>query len=341
MEKKAISIIMPCYNTEKYIGKTLASLFGQTMQDFELVFINDGSTDGTLDILKECRDKYPDRVQIIDKENEGQSKARNVGLDHATGEYVVFLDSDDYIDIDYLETLYKAAVDNNSEMVLSGQHKVDEHGNTIANINYPVDKYPGYSLRRLNPHGKLYKRSFLDKHNIRFAEGKLYEDNPFNFMAMFLCANQVILPYNGHYQVIHSGSTMTKKMDPNKIPYEAIEQAVKYVNGHKELVKDPDIFEFTVLSFMTYFIFQANRKHIYSTEKIKGRKSDMAIIKQVCDYTQKLIPENFPKYSKNPHVGIFKDKYLSLSQRLGVSLFVFLLKTHLLKPFTVVFYKIF
>ncbi len=337
----AISVIMPCFNTEKYIPKTIGSLFGQTMQDFEIVFINDGSTDQTLSILKKCQSEHPDRVQIIDKENEGQSKARNVGLEHATGEYIVFLDSDDYIDTDYFEVLYQAAKDKNSDMVLSGQHKVDEHGNTIVNINYPVDEYPGYSLRRLNPHGKMYRRAFLNEHGIRFAEGKLYEDNPFNFLAMFLCKNQVILPYNGHYQVIHPGSTMTKKMDPNKIPYEAIEEAVSYVCAHADLVADMKLFEFTVLSFMTYFIFQANRKHIYATEKIKGRKSDPAVIRQVCDYTQKLIPHYFPAYDKNPHVGFFKDKFLSRSQRMGVWLFVKLLKTHLLKPFTVVFYKLF
>lgn len=339
--KPLISVIMPCYNTEKYIHKTLTSLFGQSEQDFEVIFINDGSTDSTASIIEEVKSKYPDRVKTIHKENEGQSKARNKGLDVAVGKYVIFLDSDDYIDSDYFEVLAGAAEKNDSEMVLSGQHKVDENGNTIANINYPVDKYPDYSLRRLNPHGKLYKLSFLNEHNIRFAEGKLYEDNPFNFLAMFLCRNQVILPYNGHYQVIHSGSTMTKKMDPNKIPYEAIEDAIKYVNAHKELVDDYSVFEFTVLSFMTYFIFQANRKHIYSREKIKGRKSDMKIIRQICDYTNRIIPEYFPEYYKNVHVGINKDKYLSFSQRAGVWMFVRLLRMHLLKFFTVIFYRLF
>lgn len=339
--KPLISVIMPCYNTEKYIHKTLTSLFGQSEQDFEVIFINDGSTDSTATIIEDVKSQHPGRVKTIHKENEGQSKARNVGLDVAEGKYVIFLDSDDYIDSDYFEVLSRAAEENDSEMVLSGQHKVDENGNTIANINYPVDEHPDYSLRRLNPHGKLYKLSFLNEHNIRFAEGKLYEDNPFNFLAMFLCRNQVILPYNGHYQVIHPGSTMTKKMDPNKIPYDAIEEAVKYVNEHRELVSDYSIFEFTVLSFMTYFIFQANRKHIYSQERIKGRKSDMTIIKQVCDYTARIIPAYFPGYYKNKHVGIGKDKYLSLSQRAGVWLFVKLLRLHLLKPFTVLFYKLF
>ncbi|NLG02825.1 MAG: glycosyltransferase family 2 protein [Clostridia bacterium] len=340
-EKKhtpAISIIMPCYNVERYIRKSLGSVFGQTFQDFEVVLINDGSTDRTQELINEYVEKYPDRIQSFEKKNEGQSKARNEGLDHACGEYIVFLDSDDYIDVDYLETLYMAAKEHDSEMVLSGQKKVDIHGNTIANISYPVDKNPEFVLRRLNPHGKMYQRAFLDRHQIRFAEGKLYEDNPFNFMAMFLARNMVILPYNGHSQVIHEGSTMTKRVKPERIPYEAIEHAIQYNQQHRELINDESIFEFTVMSFLTYFIFQANKRHIYSKEQIKGRKSDHAMMTQICRYTRRIMKQYFPKYWKNPHVGIFKHKDLVISQRLGVWLFVLLCKTGLLTPFTYVYY---
>ena len=336
-----ISIIMPCYNTEKYIEKTLQSLYDQSFQDFEIVFINDGSTDNTMLYIKECKDKLGERVKIIDKENEGQSKARNVGLNEADGEYIVFLDSDDYIANDYLETLYNATKAKDSDMVLSGQKKVSESGRVIASIDYPVDKIPEYVLRRMNPHGKMYRRSFLDRHNIRFAEGKLYEDNPFNFKAMFLCKNQVILPYNGHFQVIHDGSTMTKRMDPNKVPYDAIEEALSYVTSHRDEVNDMDIFTFNVLSFMTYFIFEANRVHIYSTKKIKGRKSDPKLMNSICDFTQRVIPEYLPDYYKCPHIGIFKHKYLMKSNRLGVWLFVRLIRFRLLKVFTRLYYLIF
>ena len=337
----AVSVIMPCYNSEKYIQKSLLSLYGQSMQDFELVAVNAGSTDGTLSCLQEFAKKLgEDRVRIITVENGGQSRARNIGLDEARGKYVVFLDSDDFVDVDYLQVLYEAAEAADSEMVLTGQHKVDINGNTIANICYPVDQHPEYVQRQLNPHGKLYLRDFLDRHNIRFAEGKLYEDNPFNLMAMFLCKNQVIMPYNGHYQVIHTGSTMTKAMDPNKVPYEALEQAIDYTLSHRELISDESVFEFVVLSFMTYYIFQANWKHIYASGRIKGRKSSPQLMKEICAYTQRLIPQYFPEYYKNPHVGIFKHRYLTFMQRAGVWIFTILLRTHLLWPFTRVFYAV-
>lgn len=336
-----VSVIMPCYNTVKYMHKTLTSLFGQSLKDFEAVFVNDGSTDGTKELLEQVKAEHPDQVTLIHKENGGQSEARNVGLDAAKGKYIVFLDSDDYIDTDYLEVLVKAAEENDSEMVLSGQHKVDEYGSTIFNIDYPIHQYPNYALRRLNPHGKLYSREFLNRHHIRFAVGKKYEDNPFNLMAMFLCKNQVILQYNGHYQLIRSDSSTAIGIDPEKIPYDALEEAIAYVTEHKDLVADMDLFEFTVLSFMTYFIFQGNRKHIYTKKQVKGRKSDLSVIRKLCDFTKELIPKYLPKYYKNPHVGIFKERELMFSQRAGVWLFVRLLRMHLLKPFTVTFYRLF
>ncbi|MBP5384020.1 MAG: glycosyltransferase family 2 protein [Lachnospiraceae bacterium] len=336
-----VSVIMPCYNTVKYMHKTLTSLFGQSLKDFEAVFVNDGSTDGTKELLEQVKAEHPDQVTLIHKENGGQSEARNVGLDAAKGKYIVFLDSDDYIDTDYLEVLVHAAEENNSEMVLSGQHKVDEYGSTIFNIDYPIHQYPNYALRRLNPHGKLYSREFLNRHHIRFAVGKKYEDNPFNLMAMFLCKNQVILQYNGHYQLIRSDSSTAIGIDPEKIPYDALEEAIAYVTEHKDLVADMDLFEFTVLSFMTYFIFQGNRKHIYTKKQVKGRKSDLSVIRKLCDFTKELIPKYLPKYYKNPHVGIFKERELMFSQRAGVWLFVRLLRMHLLKPFTVTFYRLF
>lgn len=333
-----VSVIIPCYNAEAYIEKTIDSLYAQTYKNFEVVFINDGSTDGTITFLQKCHEKWPERTQIITVENGGPSRARNLGLDKATGKYIIFLDSDDYVANDYIETLYFAAEKNNSEMVLSGQKKVDEDGNVIASIDYPVDQAPNCVSRRLNMAGKLYKKIFLNQHNIRFSLGKLYEDNVFNFLAMFLCENIVILPYNGYCQVIHPGSRMTRTIQSEDIPYEELEGAISYITAHKELISEPDVFEFTVLSFFTYFIFMANRKQMYALEKRSTRKSSPAVLKELCKYTLRVIPQYFPKYYKNPYVGIFKCRYLSMSQRGGVWFFVKLMRVRLLWPFVRMYY---
>lgn len=339
-KQPGVSIIMPCYNTEKYIKKTMDSILGQSYKNIQIIMVDDGSKDSTPQILDNYEKEYPDIVKVIHKENGGQSTARNVAFEYATGEYVVFWDSDDYADVDYLEKLYTAGKENDSEMILSGSHYVDENGVILENLNYPVDKYPDYAGRRLSPHGKMYKLEFINRHHMRFADGKRYEDNPFNFMAMFLCKNQVILPYTGHYQVVHTGSSTSTVMDPNKMPFDAIENALKYVNEHIDEVNDYSMYEYTVLSFMTYFIFLGNREHMrVAHNKSKGYKNNKALIKSMCDFTQRVIPEQLPNYIKNSHVGIFKERNLQFRQRAGVWLVTRLLKTHTLKAFAMVYYS--
>lgn len=340
-DKPAVSIIVPCYNPGKHFKKMLASVFGQNFQDFELILIDDGCTDGTDKLIDECHERYPDRVHVVHKENGGQSIARNMGIEMAKGEYLLFWDSDDYADADYIETLYTAGVEADSEMVLTGSHYVDEYGNILENLNYPVHMYPGYIGRRLSPHGKLYRKDFIERHHLRFAEGKVFEDNPFNFMAMFLCRNQVIKSYSGHYQVVHTGSTMSTVMKSEKIPYDALEEAMRYVNEHRDEVNDYAVYEYTVISFFTYLIFLGNRTHMQAAHHAKnGYKNKRKLIGELCDYVQRVIPEYLPNYSKNVYVGIGKGKPLALRQRAGVWTMTILLKTHMLKAFALVYYLI-
>lgn len=336
----AISIIMPCYNTEKYLKKTMDSIFAQSFSDYELIMVDDGSTDTTPALLDAYAKDHPDTIRVFHKENGGQSTARNMALDLAAGEYIVFWDSDDYADVDYLEKLICAARENQGcEVVLSGSHYIDENGVVIENLNYPVDRFPDYPLRRLSPHGKLYRLDYLNRHNIRFEPNKLYEDNPFNFKALFLCKNMVILPYAGHYQVVHPGSSMSSAATSDKVPYDGIEEALSYMVEHKDEVNDHGIYEFTVLSFLTYFIFLGNREHMQAAlRQYKGCKYDSELVTQLCDFVQRVVPKYLPQYYKNPHVGIFRSRQLQLRHRAGVWLFVRLLRTHTLKLFAKMYY---
>ncbi len=330
---------MPCYNTERYLRKTMNSIFSQSFADYEIIMVDDGSTDSTPSLLDAYAKEHPKVVRVFHKENGGQSTARNLAFEHARGEYIVFWDSDDYAEVDYLERLISAARENDSEMVLSGSHYIDENGVVIENLNYPVDRFPDYPLRRLSPHGKLYRLDYINRHGLRFAPGKLYEDNPFNFMALFLCRNQVILPYAGHYQVVHPNSSMSGAVKSEKVPYEAIEEALTYMNDHKDEINDPVVYEFTVLSFLTYFIFLGNREHMQNAlRKYKGCKYDRALVDELCDFAQRIVPEKLPGYYKNPRIGIFREKELDIRQRAGVWLFVNLIRTHTLKAFARLYY---
>lgn len=111
----AISIVIPAYNVERYIGKCISSLINQTFTDYEIIAVNDGSTDSTLEILRHFESQYP-FITVIDQKNSGISQARNAGLDLARGEYICFVDSDDFVAPTYLEELYNACVETGAEI---------------------------------------------------------------------------------------------------------------------------------------------------------------------------------------------------------------------------------
>lgn len=337
--KIGVSVIIPVYNVEKYLDKCIKSVLEQSMQNFEVIVVNDGSTDDSAKIIENYCNMYPEKIKAYSKENGGLSSARNYALDKAKGEYVTFLDSDDYLDKDYLERLYTVAKKNDSDMVCSGQRKVAEDGRTLAVLSYPIKANKKCILRRLNISGKIYRRAYIEQHHMRFAVGKTYEDDPFNLTMLFLAKNFRILNYEGYNQLVREGSITSKRIVIDKIPFDALEKSISYVLSHKDEINDYEIFEYTVLSFFTYFIFQANKKHVY-LKKGKERKSDLDVVLKFCDFTKRIIETYMPEYYKNSNINILKNRELQLSQRCGVWVYVRLLRLHILNNFTKLYYKI-
>lgn len=334
----AVSVIIPVYNVEHYLNKCVDSVLNQTLKDIEILIVNDGSTDGSQKVIDELQSENPNRIKAYKKENGGLSSARNYALELVTGEYVTFLDSDDYLDSDYLEILYTEAKKYNSDVVCSGQRKVADDGSVLATLTYPIDKNPDCILRRLNISGKIYKRDYINKHNMRFALGKTYEDDPFNLVMLFMAENFRILKYEGYNQLVREGSITSKKISAEKIPFEALEKSIAYVVANQDCANNYDVFEYTVLSFFTYFIFQANKKHMY-LKKGEERKSDCDVVLSFCDFTQQILKDYLPAYYRNTHVKLFKNRDLQFIQRCGVWIYVRLCKYNLLKSFAKLYYK--
>ena len=120
-----LSIIVPCYKVERYLPRCLGSLMGQTLEDIEVICINDGSPDRCIDILREWRERYPTKLQIIDKPNEGVWRGRMDGIRAACGEYIGFLDSDDHAKPDFAERLYAAAKEADADVAVCGFSRID------------------------------------------------------------------------------------------------------------------------------------------------------------------------------------------------------------------------
>lgn len=172
-----ISVIVPVYNVEKYIDKCLKSIVNQTLEDIEIIIVNDGTLDKSVDIIEKYVKENPTKIKYYEKKNGGLSSARNYGLEYATGEYIAFLDSDDYIEPNMYEEMYKLAKKESADMVECDFIWEWEYGKKI------FDKRREYKTKeemmkkpRVVAWNKIYKREIINKYKIRFPEGLIYED---------------------------------------------------------------------------------------------------------------------------------------------------------------------
>lgn len=231
-ERIIISIIIPVYNCEKYLNNCLDSIMKQTYRNFEVIIVDDGSTDNSSNIYRYYEENY-DEVKIIKQKNSGVSSARNKGIDSAIGEYLLFIDSDDMIKEDMLNKMYKFAIENDADIVLSGFEvkgsslrsndtnvlkkccngknvSVITNEEVIARVilTDPEEVIYGYIWRN------LYKANIINKNKIRFSEGiKISEDFMFLLEVLDKCKNVVITPEEFYIYSINDDSVTVKYID--------------------------------------------------------------------------------------------------------------------------------
>lgn len=198
-----VSVIVPIYNVEKYLRECLDSLINQTLEDIEIICVNDGSTDSCPEILEEYKNK-DSRIKVISKANSGYGHTMNVGLDNATGEYIGILESDDFAKLTMFEDLYNLAKANDADVVKSDWYEYWTKNNESHKVSrIKVDKSPAVtniyedkSLLNIQPSiwSAIYRSAFLKENNIRFLEtpGASYQDTSFTY-KVFLSAKQVVL----------------------------------------------------------------------------------------------------------------------------------------------------
>ena len=202
IEKPLISIIIPVYNASIYVGNTIENLLTQKINK-EIILINDGSTDNSLEVINEYKNKS-ECIRIINQVNQGVSAARNNGIINAKGDYLLFIDSDDFLEENTLEMLYSKYQTYNCDLVLSS-YKVCFDDNSIVDKFKYIDSglydieqffseyYKLFSTRILHCIGtKLYKRSIIEKYNIRFNESLAYFED-INFCLSYLKRTKKIL----------------------------------------------------------------------------------------------------------------------------------------------------
>lgn len=207
-----ISVIIPVYNTEKYLSRCLDSVLNQTFQDIEVVCINDGSTDNSLKILRQYA-KKDKRIKLMSQENKGLSVTRNVGLKNISGKYVSFIDSDDYIDRNYYEWLIGLMEKNDADIVMAGMRTVNDG---IISDNITPDIMTDDFIEKIKnlPNGstcdKLYKANLFK--NLEFPVGRYYEDNIVLLKIMYI-ANKVIFTNKVSYYYFINNSGICRSTD--------------------------------------------------------------------------------------------------------------------------------
>lgn len=220
--KPKLSILVPVYNVEKYLEQCLSSLVGQTLQEIEIICVNDGSTDKSLILIERFADQDK-RIKIINKANSGYGDSMNQALDAATGEYIGILESDDWIDTQAFEKLYAAARKNRADVVKANYYKV-KNNLDVAEVKEITEQ------KVINPQedrtvfyfapaiwSAIYRREFLEKNQIRFlpTPGASYQDLSFNFKVWALAKKAVLLPdCFVHYRIDNANSSVN---NPGKV----------------------------------------------------------------------------------------------------------------------------
>lgn len=278
-----ISIIVPIYNAEKFIKKCVDSLLNQTKKELEFILINDGSTDKTHDILKTYKDK---RIKYFKNKNQGIGKTRNFGIEKATGKYIIFIDSDDYIEPTTCEELYNKAIKEKADVVVCDFFKVYDDG-SIEDINLPSFKTsklkdnPNILIDiNLSPWNKIYSTKLIKDNNIRFAEGIKYEDVPFVSEALDRANRIAKLDKKLNYYVIHGNSETTVR-DKRIFDILKIVDMIRKYFKNKTYMNDI-VDKLTVRIVTNYNIQQRQQKDI---------KVGMEFIDDAFAYLKKEVPD--------------------------------------------------
>lgn len=241
MQNPMISIIVPVYKVEKYLSKCVESILAQTFADFELILVDDGSPDSCGSICDEYALK-DSRIKVIHKKNGGLSDARNAGIVVAKGEYLAFIDSDDYIAPDMYETLYNLAQTHCADMVVCDAVLVKEEEEAVYSDStqvYLMDKETALKkmiyerLFSVNAWNKLYKKKLFSV--IRYPKGMLYEDLATTYKLLDICDKVVYTPVQKYAYVQRQGSIMNQtgcKMKADKVVI--VREMVEYLKGRED-----------------------------------------------------------------------------------------------------------
>ena len=312
-----VSIIVPFYNVEKYIEKCLTSLVNQTLEEIEIILVNDGSKDESIKVAKDFEQKYPAKIRYYEKPNGGLGDARNFGIKFAKGEYIAFLDSDDYVEPTMYEEMYEMAIKEKSDMVECDfwweypNKKKDDRGVEYKNQNDMLLK------ARVVAWNKLIKKDIYEKHpEARFAVGLRYEDVE-GFYKILPYINKVSFirkPFIHYVQRNNSiSNTQNKKNEEMFIVLDNVLNYYKEKNIYEKFEKE---LEYTY----TRYLLCSSLKRI---SKIQEKQ----IRKDLLEKTWNELNTKFPDWKKNKILNSnwsLKNMYIKSVNKMTFKFYTFI-----------------
>lgn len=292
-----VSVIVPVYNVEKYLANCLDTLVKQTLDDIEIIVVNDGATDSSPRIIKEYADKYSNII-ALDKPNGGLSDARNYGMPYATGEYIGFVDSDDYVDYDMYERLYNKAKEADYDVVECDLHHVFPDGTIDTEVGERIqDKKQMLMMGRSVVWNKIYKRDWLLEIGVIFPKGCIYEDVEFYCMLVPSIRTYAYVDAASIYYVQRGDSINNKQTLKTLDIIKILTHISDYYKGHGYYEEYHDALEFLYARIL-----------LCSSFSRMCRIPDKADRKKALTENWKCLEDNFPNWRKNEYLKELKSK---------------------------------
>lgn len=278
-----ISIIVPVYNVEKYLSKCLDSLVTQTIDDYEVIVVNDGSTDRSREIIEDFLSRYPERIVALETPNAGQGHARNLALQIAKGDFLGFVDSDDWIDKNMYRAMYEIAMDKDADIVVCDMVDYFESGEVLYHHSSEFTDPLTVSPSACN---KIFKKSLVGE--TAFPTGLWYEDFDFT-TKLILRAKKIACIHEGFYCChCRSGSTMLNHNSVKNLDIiTVIEDLKEYIASLPNADSLKGDFEYMVLEHI--LLTSINR--VYSQQNPQKKQ----VIRQMRQY----VKENVPSLTKS------------------------------------------
>lgn len=295
MSSKKASIIVPCYKVEKYLPRCLDSLISQTLKDIEVICINDGSPDHCIDILNDYKARFPETIVVIDKQNEGVWRGRFDAIAIARGEYIGFVDSDDYVEPDFAEKLYNTAKGNNADISVCGFHRIDVDSGKILNTEmtevrsaFEVEKEPE-RLLELNgaPWNKFFRAPIMKNLHDFEEPPKIFDDIMMHLLTYPSVKKVAFTPHALVNYIIRNDSIMTT-IDKSKVN-----------STYKAMLEVKEVYTKSTSQQLRNFLDAAAFLHLGISLMFRISYDKNANLKEELKRNRKFLDNNFPTWNSN------------------------------------------